>query len=145
MKLKLLVFMLSALALVSCARQNSAKISVTQSTMANYENVAALSLDWTGFYEGTLPCADCSGIKTKLTLNSNNTFELSQTYLNEQMDSIIQTGNFRWIETKPIIELNDNGELLYYKVTENAVIKYDSFAEPIKSKLNYSLKKTASF
>ncbi|MDE5451088.1 copper resistance protein NlpE N-terminal domain-containing protein, partial [Elizabethkingia meningoseptica] len=26
------------------------------------------SLDWAGTYEGTVPCADCPGIKTTITL-----------------------------------------------------------------------------
>src|SRR5690554_4133252 len=29
------------------------------------------SLDWTGVYEGTTPCADCDGIKTTLRLNDD--------------------------------------------------------------------------
>lgn len=32
-------------------------------------------------YEGILPCADCSGLKTELTLYGNNTFYLKETYL----------------------------------------------------------------
>lgn len=34
-----------------------------------------------GAYEGTLPCADCEGIRTELTLESNGRFELRETYL----------------------------------------------------------------
>ncbi len=29
-----------------------------------------------GTYEGTLPCADCSGIRTTLKINSDTTYEL---------------------------------------------------------------------
>ena len=38
------------------------------------------SLDWDGEYKGSLPCADCDAIKTKLELNKDKTFELSRKY-----------------------------------------------------------------
>ena len=38
------------------------------------------SLDWNGEYKGSLPCADCEAIKTKLILNKDKTFELSSKY-----------------------------------------------------------------
>ncbi|GGD94473.1 copper resistance protein NlpE [Planktosalinus lacus] len=31
------------------------------------------SLDWHGTYQGILPCADCEGIQTEVTLHDNNT------------------------------------------------------------------------
>ena len=34
-----------------------------------------------GTYEGTLPCADCSGIRTTLKINSDTTYELRSEYL----------------------------------------------------------------
>ncbi len=34
------------------------------------------SLDWAGVYEGVLPCADCPGIQTRLTLSRDETYEL---------------------------------------------------------------------
>ncbi len=44
------------------------------------------SLDWNGTYEATLPCADCPGIKTILTLVADQTFTLSSTYLEDQYE-----------------------------------------------------------
>ena len=34
------------------------------------------SLDWAGTYEGVLPCADCPGTKTRLTLNQDGSYRL---------------------------------------------------------------------
>ena len=45
---------------------------------------AQTSLDWAGKYKGTMPCADCDGIQTKLELNSDKTFELSREYLGKK-------------------------------------------------------------
>ena len=33
------------------------------------------SLDWAGSYEGVLPCADCPGIRTRVTLSDNGRYE----------------------------------------------------------------------
>ena len=34
-----------------------------------------------GIYEGTLPCADCGGIRTTLKINSDTTYELCVFFL----------------------------------------------------------------
>jgi uncharacterized lipoprotein NlpE involved in copper resistance len=34
------------------------------------------ALDWAGTYEGVLPCADCPGTKTRLTLNYDGSYRL---------------------------------------------------------------------
>ena len=39
------------------------------------------SLNWAGVYAGTLPCADCPGIQTRLTLGNDGTFEKQSRYL----------------------------------------------------------------
>lgn len=42
---------------------------------------AANSLDYTGTYRGILPCADCEGVRSELTLVYDNTFTLKTTLL----------------------------------------------------------------
>ncbi len=44
------------------------------------------ALDWQGSYQGTLPCASCSGIETTLTLNLDNTYTLHQVYEGAETD-----------------------------------------------------------
>ena len=38
-------------------------------------HTARNALDWPGSYEGTLPCADCPGIRTRLTLMKDGRYE----------------------------------------------------------------------
>jgi uncharacterized lipoprotein NlpE involved in copper resistance len=38
------------------------------------------SLDWAGVYEGELPCADCPGIKTTITINMDGKFKKNEVY-----------------------------------------------------------------
>lgn len=48
--------------------------------MHNAEN----ALDYWGTYEGTIPAADCPGIKVSLTLNEDKTFDLTQDYIDRE-------------------------------------------------------------
>jgi uncharacterized lipoprotein NlpE involved in copper resistance len=39
------------------------------------------ALDWQGVYVGTVPCADCEGIRTRIELRGDGTFTRALTYL----------------------------------------------------------------
>lgn len=50
-----------------------------------------------GTYEGVLPCADCEGIKTKITFNKDTTYDLEVEYLGgkEEMPKIVENGVYK--------------------------------------------------
>jgi heat shock protein HslJ len=54
------------------------------------------SLDWAGTYEGVLPCADCPGIQTRLTLNRDETYELGTLRLGRDSAPRVVRGRFTW-------------------------------------------------
>src|SRR5690606_28741050 len=84
------------------------------------------SLDWDGYYVGTLPCADCPGIKTELELNADQTFILRETYLDRDVASRVTTGSFNWNGQGNAIRLNSDGErTINYLVGENTLIQLD--------------------
>jgi len=69
-------------------------------------------------YEGILPCADCSGLKTELTLYNNGTFFLKETYLATRDGDQAHTssGKYRRIKDRgrEIVQLNyDKPEEIY--------------------------------
>ncbi|MFX6794395.1 copper resistance protein NlpE N-terminal domain-containing protein, partial [Acinetobacter baumannii] len=93
MKKSLLAIALMSTLLVACNKHEN-KTETTSDTSTpvqtaqsnNNEAVdtahtAENSLDWDGKYKGTLPCADCEGIKTELELKDDKTYELTETYL----------------------------------------------------------------
>lgn len=45
-------------------------------------------------YSGVLPCADCSGIQTDLTLNADGTFVMAQEYLGKPDGQITTKGTY---------------------------------------------------
>jgi uncharacterized lipoprotein NlpE involved in copper resistance len=54
------------------------------------------ALDWSGTYEGVLPCADCPGIKTRLVLHDDGRFELQTQYLERDREPRSSSGRFTW-------------------------------------------------
>lgn len=109
-------------------------------------------------YEGVLPCADCSGIKTVLKIHQGDgtmegqEFELSSVYQGKSPEKeFIEKGNFN---TERGLENDINGTIfvLNWKKAPEKQIYYGYFSSDtkkiymldrnrkiIKSKLNYSL------
>lgn len=54
------------------------------------------ALDWAGVYEDVLPCADCPGIRTRLTLRQDGTYELSRLYIDRDREPRLASGRFAW-------------------------------------------------
>ncbi|WP_322970928.1 copper resistance protein NlpE [Faecalibacter sp. LW9] len=107
------------------------------------EHNSRLSLDWNGTYHGTLPCADCEGIHTIVELHQDETFKLTQEYLNKNTKSE-ETGTFKWSADggKIKIKTKDNGEFNFI-VGEDRLIILDQEGEKIAGNLaeHYILKK----
>lgn len=95
------------------------------------------SLDWNGTYKGILPCADCEGIETILTLNPDQTYILVTNYLgrNDALEEE-KKGSFSWNEAGSIITLtNITSGPNQYKVGENRIWHLDINGEIITGDL----------
>jgi|SRR5690554_97785 len=103
------------------------------------------SLDWTGVYEGTTPCADCDGIKTTLRLNDDETFVLSQTYLGKNNDEVSfkEEGTFTWDDNGSEIIVEAKDITIRFQVGENEVTMLDMAGNVVTGELAnfYVLKK----
>lgn len=88
--------------------------------------VATKANDFYGTYEGTLPCADCGGIKTILTVNADSTYYLKSEYLGVK-DGVFETNGVYNLLNGDLLELitPSSGEKTYYKIQENAVVLSD--------------------
>lgn len=82
------------------------------------------SLDWNGTYEAVVPCADCPGIKTSLTLNKDKTFTITEEYI-ERNSKNNDKGTFDWDATGSVITLNGKSAKYKYKVGENKLSQLD--------------------
>jgi NlpE N-terminal domain/Domain of unknown function (DUF4377)/META domain len=79
------------------------------------------SLDWAGVYEGVLPCADCPGIKTRLTLHRDGSYERTMQYLERQVAPETVRGIFTWQASGNAITLDEHGGGQQYSVGEGQV------------------------
>jgi copper homeostasis protein (lipoprotein) len=113
-----------------------------------------------GVYEGIIPCADCDGIKTELSLfqdaanSENNSYTLRETYLNSKArtgdTTFSSTGKWdilRGIKgdqnaTVYFLNYDEPNESRYFlRKSDNAIELLDKEQNIISSKLNYTLEK----
>lgn len=134
MKRKLIVLTVGALAVLSSCTEkkttanatdkDSTSVVDTTATDDNYVDLAAVS----GTYEGTLPAADCPGIKTVLTIKADSTYQLQQDYIDKKNGHDEASGVFKVLEGKVLMLVRpSSGEQTYYKVKDNnSIVMTDS-------------------
>lgn len=148
----LLPFMILALiiALGSCKPKKTsgepteAEDAVEASTPAPDGHNSRISLDWNGTYKGVLPCADCEGIKTSLTLMESGEFRRTLTYLGREEAGSTETGTFEWDADGATVTIHPGeGEPQSYQVGENRLFHLDREGNRISGDLaeNYVLVK----
>lgn len=146
--MKNLLLLLISIAFIAC--HNSAKTGGKDNAATADTEVVT-----TTTYSGVLPCADCEGIATELTLSANaenkeNHFTMKETYQGKNL-SFPSEGNFAVLQGTPsdpaatVIQLNPdkdrNLQRYFQKVSGNELRQLDNEMRPIDSKNNYSLKK----
>lgn len=105
------------------------------------------ALDWDGVYAGVLPCADCEGIETFISLSTEGIYELRTRYLGKSDQVFFQLGRFVWERSGNVIQLQDQpGGLQRYHVGENRLFHLDSQGQIIVGNLSdmYVLPKIAA-
>lgn len=116
----LFIVLASALAFASCKTTKQTAKPADKTSIIVGDN-SQTSLDWSGVYTGTLPCADCEGILTTITLNDDLTYKRATTYKGKTMTPHIETGKFTWDKGGGTIYLQnaDKSGLNRYLVGEN--------------------------
>lgn len=116
----------------------------TGDAAVNDSHNAQNSLDWNGTYKGVLPCADCEGIQTELTLNQDMTFVLKRNYMGRDTKFPEDKGTFKWDSSGSKVELIGlKDQPTHYFVGENKLIQLDMEGKEITGALadKYILKK----
>ena len=144
MKRMIITTLLCTLGLVACAKptQNvdtptaNTEAQVSSNKEADSTHHAQNSLDWAGDYHGTLPCADCEGIKTQLSLNSDSTYHLTETYLGKGDENPFKSqGRFNFDDTGSVITLDQDGEQPKFFVAENQLYALDQADKKIEGNM----------
>lgn len=148
MKKSLLILAVAALvATASCTdKKASANVEDNDSTsvavVVNEIDLANVA----GTYEGTLPAADCPGIKMVLTINADSTYQITQDYIDRKDGHDEASGVFVVLDSNVLMLVRpSSGEHTFYKVKDgNSIVLTDSLgneAEGESAEL-YVLKKT---
>ena len=142
-----------------CAATQGSYILSAQTTPAPKQDTATAKspLQLVAQYRGVLPCADCPGIDTTLSLLANSPNDLAHTrYVlkssyQERNNSFTETGTWSIVHgtqdnpdaTVYQLKPKDGGQPTnFLRVSDNEILQLDSERRRIESKLNFSLKKT---
>ena len=122
--------LLAAALMVSCNGKNTAQNETNTDSTSVTDTTASENLDLTavaGTYEGTLPAADCPGIKTVLTINADSTYQLQQDYI-DRKDGHDEASGVRQVLDNSVLMLvrPSSGDHTFYKVKDSSIIMTDS-------------------
>ena len=146
--MKKTMMMMAVAVMALTAACTGKKTAAAQDTTSVVDSTATPSLDLAvvaGTYEGTLPAADCPGIKTVLTLNTDSTYELKQDYIDRKDGHDEASGVFEVLDGNVLMLVRpSSGEHTFYKVKDaQSVIMTDSLGNEPESDMAplYVLKK----
>lgn len=121
---------IAAAMMVACNGKKTAQdetkndsVSVADSVSADVD-LAAVA----GTYEGTLPAADCPGIKTVLTINADSTYQLQQDYIDRKDGHDEASGVLQVLDGNVMMLVRpSSGEHSFYKVKNSkSIVMTDS-------------------
>lgn len=125
MKNQVLMVIASAV-LFSCETKKEESVIETGNKEAVDMHNAKNSLDILGTYKGVLPCADCEGIQTEITLLKDETYSKKTKYLGKDDKVSEEMGDYTWKEDGNTLILEGiNTEPIEYLVTENSLMQLD--------------------
>lgn len=103
-----------------------------------------ISIDWTGAYQGTTPCADCPGIETTVLLFKDENYLWLSHYLDKGNNLFVEKGKFEWNKDGNTLSLTSrNNKKRPIRVGENQIFMLDHNGKRIRGELAdfYTLKK----
>lgn len=119
-------------ALLGCAASTEPQSSTEALPIGD---TSRTSLDWAGVYSGTLPCADCPGIRTRIELRDDGTFSRSVLYLERDDRPRTDTGRFTWDDSGSRITLGEGRSAQRFQVGENVLFHLDQDGQRITGNL----------
>lgn len=111
----------------SCGGKKTQGVTIEDSTRIEKQDTLSNDTTYCGTYKGTLPAADCPGVKTVLTLRTDSTYDLSSDYIDKKDGQFMTSGIYH--KRGQVIELvtPSSGDRTYYKIKDSkSVIMTDS-------------------
>lgn len=121
---------IAAAMMVACNGKKTAQDETKNDSVCVADSVSAdVDLDAVaGTYEGTLPAADCPGIKTVLTINADSTYQLQQDYIDRKDGHDEASGVLQVLDGNVMMLVRpSSGEHTFYKVKDSkSIVMTDS-------------------
>lgn len=95
-----------------------------------------------GIFYGYLPCEDCDGIKTTLSLKNKNNYLLVTQYAKTSTREFFEKGKYTWDEKSQRVILTSRKDAsirTYYIKNEGALVLLNNNGSPMKNKDKYTL------
>lgn len=117
------------------------------SAVEDHGNAAGFdSKGFAGIFRGTLPCADCPGIETRLQLEADGSYTLEETYL-ERGGPYASQGTWTAEQDGTRLRLDPNGkseaDRLFAIVSQDTLRLLDGAGKPIADGLPHELARAA--
>ncbi|HZX78905.1 copper resistance protein NlpE [Lysobacter sp.] len=100
-----------------------------------------------GTFTGTLPCADCPGIDTRLVLAADGTYAITESYQERSAPELKGDGTWTVEENDQRLRLDPNSksenDRLFAILSQDEIRQLDTEGKPIDSTLPYNLRRSA--
>jgi copper homeostasis protein (lipoprotein) len=120
-----------------CSKKTTGKVTSTSES-------EQLHGDMTGIYSGLLPCADCPGIETTLTINPDNTYKIAQVYTEKDSVPFISSGLIKKGEKENIWVFKSRYNETFYQFEDSVLIMLNQKEIDGLLEQHYILKKKES-
>jgi len=120
---------------IACSACVDGNLQLQDSPPPDAAHSSQNSLDWPGVYSGIVPCADCEGISTRLSLAADGTYLLQRQYVGRSEAVFASKGSFTWSADGSRIVLNGEDAPNQYQVGENLLFQLDMEGRRIEGAL----------
>ena len=125
----------------SAADGFQAASAASDAAMIDDGHNAENSLDWTGVYQGELPCADCAKNVVTLRLNDDKSYVLTtDSQGGKQPLKTEEKGRFEW-ENGSIVKLDEKAAHARFFVAEGRVQMLEAGQNSFQEESRYNLEK----
>ncbi len=142
MKRNMMIMPLVALALMASCTGKKTEQNVADNDSMNVvdctaEKAAVDLAAVAGTYEGTLPAADCPGIKTVLTINADSTYQLQQDYIDRKDGHDEASGVLQVLDGGVLMLVRpSSGDHTFYKVKDaQSIMMTDSLGNEAEGEM----------
>ena len=107
--------------ILSCNNASDNSTGKKDSTVVEKKTVDSVAMKMSGLYSGNIPCADCAGILTYLSLDPDMTYRIEETYVGKNDTAFRYTGTCKREGDKIMLYENNQVRVSYLPENDNLV------------------------